>query len=385
MTDRPLKIVHVITRFIRGGADENTLLSCNSFAERGHAVTLIYGDEFSQEMVDAIDPRVDAIQVPALRRAINPVADLRAALALWRIFRRVQPDVIHTHTSKAGVIGRIAARAAPSAAVVHGIHILPFVNVGAAEKLVYLSIERMLARMTHRFVSVSPAMRDLAIANGVGHADRHDVVFSGMNLSRYLAESRDEGVAPGGDAGRRFHVVYAANYEPRKQHLPLLEALARRARDFSDTTFVFAGHGRQQAVIEERVRALGLEGMVSVVGFVEDLGELIRGADLCIYCSSREGLPRVVVQYCAAQRPVVALDLPGLDAVVTHGHNGLILPAGDFDGLTAAVRRLLDAPQERRAMAEAAGAVDLTAWSADTMYVRLNEIYRGALSTSEAA
>lgn len=303
MSDPVLRIAHVITRLIRGGADENTMLSCNAFAEHGHDVTLIFGQEFSSEMTRAACSRVRSIRLPALRREINPRADAAALVGLRRLLRSLRPDIVHTHTSKAGILGRAAAIGLDRIAVVHGIHILPFVNVGPAQRLLYLGLERGLARFTDRYVSVSAGMRDVAVAHGLGSPEKHRVVPSGMNLSSFKEVGTGVRLrAPANDPGpRRPRVLYLANYEPRKQQARLIEALAAQKARFSDATFLLAGHGRDQDSLQALVDRHGLADQVKILGYVDDPGPLIASADICIYCSAREGLPRAVVQ-CSTLR-----------------------------------------------------------------------------------
>jgi glycosyltransferase involved in cell wall biosynthesis len=385
MVETGLKIAHVITRMIRGGADENTMLSCNAFAERGHDVTLLCGGEIEEEMLARAHPRVTTIRIPSLIRPIHPIADAAALIALRRHLQALRPDIIHTHTSKAGILGRAAAVRMRSSAVIHGIHILPFVNVGAAQRAIYLGLERALARATDQFVSVSAGMRDIAVAHGLGGADRHHVVASGMDIAAFQRlAARGQAPAPGND-NRAFKVLYLANYEARKQHARLIDEIAAQAARFPDTTFLLAGQGREQSALQDMVQRRGLSQKVKILGYVEATSELIASADLCLYCSEREGLPRAVVQYCATGRPVVAFHLPGIEAVIRHGHNGYLCPQGDFIDLFARIRGLLDDATARARMAENAAAIDLSEWGAERMYHRLNEIYRSALRAKRNA
>lgn len=387
MQERHLKIAHVITRLIRGGADENTLLSCNAFAERGHDVTLIFGRAFSEEMVRAVHPRVRSVQLPTLRRSISPAADAAALSALRRCLRAVRPDVVHTHTSKAGILGRAAAIGLPRTAVVHGIHILPFVNVGMVERALYLCLERVMAPFTDRYVSVSAAMRDIAIAHRIGSGPKHDVVPSGMDLERFIKARRQDVTTSNAReaAGTRFRVLYLANYEPRKQHKALMQALAAGGARFADVELVLAGHGAEKEKLARLPEKLGLADQIVVAGFVQAPESLIASADVCVYCSAREGLPRAVVQYCAAGRPVVAFALPGMEAVVRDGENGFLCRQDDFAGLLDGVRKILDDPALRSRMSAASARTDLDAWGAEHMYHRLRRIYDDAICARCAA
>lgn len=381
VAQKSLDIVHIITRFIPGGADENTLLSANWFAERGHRVTLIYGDQADPRICDKIHPAIRQIQVKSLCRAVRPHRDLAALFHIRRLLARLRPDILHTHTSKAGFIGRLATVGLPRMAVIHGIHILPFVNVGFMERHVYTLMERTVAPLTDAFVNVSEGMRRTALAQGIGREEKHHVVPSGMDIDRFREAAAGMHAHEG---ARPVEALLLAAYEPRKQHLPLLEYIARNEQRLRGKVhFAFAGHGHMREECLEFAQKNGLEDIVTPEDFAADPAARIAAADICIYCSTNEGLPRAVVQYAAAGKPVVALDLPGLDIVVKHGRNGYLCPQGDFETLCGHVLELAENPALRSEMASASSALDLSAWSVQHMCEQLDGIYERALATIE--
>jgi glycosyltransferase involved in cell wall biosynthesis len=382
----PHHILHIITRLVAGGADENTILSCNHFAQLGHPVTIVYGHDYDPKMIARLHPAVRAIQVQALTRSISPMRDLRAMRTIRRLLWWLRPDVVHTHTSKAGVVGRMAAMGIPSLAVVHGIHILAFINVGWLQRRIYVALERLTASFTHAFVDVSPGMMEMALAHGVGTPDLHYIVPSGMDIDAFRPRQIED--APAGLAaaalGPRRRVVYLANYERRKAHRELIDAVSERRGQFGDTTFVLAGTGPLEGSLKEHVTSLDLQDIVDVCGYVSDAPSLLKTADLCIYCSGREGLPRAVVQYCASGKPAVTFDLPGIDVIVKAERNGVICKQGDFPSMLTAVRGLLDDPTLLARMSSNARSVDLDKWSAANMGLSLEAIYQTAIMRARA-
>jgi glycosyltransferase involved in cell wall biosynthesis len=377
-THQPLRIAHVITRLINGGADENTVISCNQAVRSGHSVMLVHGAQTRPEILAAVDARVEIVEVHSLVRPIATLGDTRALGDLVRTFRRHGPDVVHTHTSKAGILGRLAARAARVPVLVHGVHIVPFANVGRLERHAFLAAERAVQGMTHAFIDVSPAMRDLCIRAGVGSLERHYVVPSGFDLSLFRnaiepADWRDLlRLRP--DDPRPPIVVMLAVFEPRKRHLECLESFPRIVARFPEARFVFAGDGELRSDIEARIRTLGIERNVVLTGFHPHPEQLIALADVCLLASSREGLPRVLMQYLAGGRPVVAADLPSIDEVLRHEVNGLIIRS-DLEGLADAVIRLLEDPARRTRLARGAAATPLSEWDAPRMGERLEAVY----------
>jgi glycosyltransferase involved in cell wall biosynthesis len=305
---------------------------------------------------------------------------LRAMRTIRRLLWWLRPDVVHTHTSKAGVVGRLAAMGIPSLAVVHGIHILAFINVGWLQRRIYVALERITASFTHAFVDVSPGMMDVALAHGVGTADIHYVVPSGMDIDAFRSQTRGAGALEASlGSQRRRRVVYLANYERRKAHRELIDAISKRRSQFSDTNFILAGTGELEDALKKQVADLDLRDIVDVCGYVSDAPGLLETADLCIYCSGREGLPRAVVQYCASGKPAVTFELPGIDAIVKPEQNGVICKQGDFEAMLTAVRGLLDDPSLLASMSSNAKSVDLDKWSVANMGLSLETIYDTAV------
>jgi glycosyltransferase involved in cell wall biosynthesis len=375
---RPLRIAHVITRLINGGADENTVISCNQAVNSGHSVILVHGAQTRQEILASVDERVEILEVRSLVQPIAPLSDMRALADLARTFCRYRPDVVHTHTSKAGILGRLAARAARVPVLVHGVHIVPFVNVGPLERHAYLTAERAVQRMTHAFIDVSPAIRDLCVAAGVGSPERHHVVPSGFDLSLFRPATEPEDwrdllrLRP--DDPRPPVVVMLAVFEPRKRHLECVESFPRIVARFPEVRFVFAGDGKLRDDIEARIRTLGIERNVVLTGFYPHPEQLIALADVCLLASAREGLPRVLMQYLAGGRPLIAADLPCIDDVLRDGVNGLVIRS-DLEGLADAVITLLDDPARCARLARGAATTPLAEWDAARMGERLEAVY----------
>lgn len=393
-----LVIVHAITRFIRGGADENTLITCNGQAARGHRVHLVVGEETHDDMLARLDERVGVHRLGTLVRSIHPLNDMRALAALWSLFRALKPDIVHTHESKAGIIGRLAAWLASVPAIVHGVHILAFVGMRGPKRHLYLTLERLVAPMTDIFVDVSDGMRAACLGARVGRADNHHVVASGMDVSLYrdAAAPADwselvprEAVAPDLRDGRPQFVLAAGALEPRKRIGEFLEVFGRITARCPNAVLLIAGDGMLREKITRRIAALGLDGRALLLGHRDDLERLIALADVCVHTAMREGLPRVVVQYVMAGRPVVATRLPGIERVVADGGNGCLIAAERLDEVEAKIVDLLRKPDLRMSFAAAARAIDVSEWDASLMVERIETLYaetmkeQGALRGSQ--
>ena len=316
---------------------------------------------------------------------LSPSRDISAFGQLKHLMREWRPDIVHTHQSKAGIIGRLAAREASIQGIVHGVHILPFLHAGKARGMLYLAAERVAAKFTRAFIDVSQAMRDICIAHRVGSPDQHHVVHSGFDVQRFSqARWPDDlhlllGTTPG--EPKPPVVLMLAALEPRKRHVEFIEAFPQVVDRIPDVRLLLAGEGPARAAVESAIERSPAAGNIRLIGFNSSPERLISLADVCVLTSMREGLPRVVMQYLAGGRPCVASHLPGLEEVVKHGVNGIVTPADDVGAAAAAVADLLQNRSYCTRLAGGARRTDLSSWGLDAMCDRVETVYRTVLGS----
>ncbi|WP_242130239.1 glycosyltransferase [Sphingobium sp. Sx8-8] len=375
-----MKIVHIITRFIRGGADENTLYSCNGQAALGHDVYLLYGRENHVDILNRLHPDVKPICVQSLVRQISPLNDFRALLDIHFHLSRISPDIVHTHTSKAGFVGRVAAKTSRSPIIIHGVHILPFLNVKPLQKLAYLACEKILSPLTDAFVDVSAGMKKECLAKQIGKDNNHFVIPSGMDVNLFrnakpitLTELKNAAPEPVmGWANARLILMVAA-FEERKRQLEFLEVFVRIVRANPEACLVLAGSGPLESAIATKIETLGLTGHVRIIGFRSDIARWIKTAQFCILSSEREGLPRVVVQYALGGKPIIATDLPGIDFIVQNNVTGYRVKS--VAEMEAPIHHLLNDSGASMQLETGISNVDLSPWSISHMNEKLEELY----------
>lgn len=378
-----MRIVHIMTRLLRAGSEENVLLTCRGQIDEGHEVFLVHGGRPNPDLAIELAPDLPLIEVSDLVRPVRPFQDFAAYRDLKSILRRLQPDVVHTHQSKAGVVGRYAARAADVPCVVHGVHILPFVGSSGASRLLYLHAERAAARITDGFVHVSEGMLSACLENGIGAGVMHEVIQSGFDLERFRSSKWPDdwkqllGVADG--ASKPVVILMMAALEPRKRHLQFLDLLPKIIEAHPDTRIVFAGEGPLHQDIRAKADALCIGHAVKLAGYRRDPQRLIALSDISILSSGQEGLPRCILQSIVGGRPTVAFDLPGLDAVVKTGKNGCVVPMDDWVSFGQALEKLVADEQLRGSMAAAAAMTDLSHWDWRHMGTRTNAFYERLL------
>ncbi len=383
-----MRICHVITRLIIGGAQENTLLSCEGLASRGHEVTLVSGVETGPEgslWDDAEKSAVTLVRLHSLVRNPKPRSDLRCVRELTTLFREKQFDVVHTHSSKAGILARLAARRAKIPVVVHTIHGMSFNRTQSpAARWFYRAMERRAARWTHAFVCVADAMTDQAVAAGLAPRERFTTVYSGMRTEAYAPDAkrrtaiRDEWGVP------RDAVVVGtvARLFRNKGYEDLINAMLPAVANAPSIRFVWVGDGPHRDRYVEQVRKLGLADNLHLTGLVSphEVPALIAGFDILAHASRWEGLPRALVQGLLMEVPGIAYDIDGAPEVIEDGATGRIVPLGDTASLAGAIVALARSAESRRAMGEEGRRRCLTQFAAEKMVDDLECLYKQLLT-----
>jgi glycosyltransferase involved in cell wall biosynthesis len=382
-----VNICHVITRLIVGGAQENTVLTCRGLVERGHRVTLIAGPETGAEgsLWDAARASgSDAVVLHSLRRAAHPWFDVAARRALVRMFREIGPDVVHTHSSKAGILGRAAAAAAGVPVVIHTIHGMSFNRTQArAVQWCYRGLERWAAKRTTAFVTVADAMIDQAVAARLGPREKFVTVRSGIETQRFTpsAESRIRHRRAWGFGETDVVVGTIARLFVNKGYEAIIPAMREAAAKEPRLRFVWVGDGDDRERYTRRLEQLGLRDRVHLTGLVPPakVPSLINGFDLMLHASAWEGLPRALVQGMLMQVPAVSFDNDGAPEVVRPGETGILVPCGDIKRLADAVVELAGAAERRRVMGAAGRVRCLKLFDVATMVTELEALYRRCL------
>ncbi|MBU6402051.1 MAG: glycosyltransferase family 4 protein, partial [Verrucomicrobia bacterium] len=355
-----MRVTHVITRLIVGGAQENTIASVLELSRRpGLEVRLISGPTTGPEgsLEARLAPMGDAYScVPHLVRPVHPWKDWRALRRLTCLFRADSPAIVHTHSGKAGILGRLAAHRARVPIIVHTIHGPSFGRFqGPLANAVFRGAERLAARVTTHFVVVADAMQDQYLAAGIGQPNQYSRIVSGFDLHPFLAAAEDPGLrAELGFTPANVVVGKIARLFKLKGHADLLAIAPRLVERCPQLRFLLVGDGPWRERFARRVQRLGLEKHFVFAGLVPpDLVPRYLGAmDLLVHLSLREGLPRALPQALATARPVVAYDCDGAREVCHDNETGFLLSSHDLDGLADRVLRLAADPSLRQRLGQ---------------------------------
>ena len=379
------RILHVITRLEPGGAQRNTLYTVEHLDRGQFEPALAWGPGDPLDEAAAAIPDLRREPVPELVRPISLALDRRALQRLVGVVRRLQPQVVHTHSSKAGVLGRLAARIGRAPVVVHSIHGFGFTPLQPGPvRMLYVIAERVMARWTDHFVAVSESNLRAGRALGLFPPERASVIRSGIELGRFRSpaggrEARERlGVPEGAPL-----VVQVGNFKPQKAPLDFVRVAAAVARQAPGAWFVMVGDGELRAAAEELASDLAVAGRIVFCGWWDDIPGLLAASRVSVLTSRHEGLPRAAVESLAAGVPVVATAVDGTPEVVKDGRNGFLVEAGDVAGLARRVSQLLCDDGLHRRLAAAAGE-GLDEFDIDRMVREQEELYRWLLGRSRS-
>ncbi len=341
-------VAHVITKLELGGAQQNTLFTVSHLDPARYRCILVTGETGVLDVEARALAGVEFHQVPSLVRPVSPSRDLRATIALLKLFLRLKPTIVHTHSSKAGILGRWAARLARVPIIIHSIHGFGFhVHQPALKRLAFVAAERSVAPLTTRFFAVSEANRRRGIELGLFEADRCVVIRSGIDVEAArrrsvdrAAKKRELGLDP-----EQPVVGMVAPLKPQKAPLDFVDlaALVHHARP--ETGFLLVGDGELRRDVEMAIVQRGLTGVVRLAGWRRDVAEIMPCLTVFALTSRWEGLPRVYLEALAAGVPVVGTRVDGAAEVVRDGHNGFLVEPGDLPAMAERVLALLAAPE----------------------------------------
>lgn len=369
MSDEP-RVFHLITRLLRGGAEAKTIATVEGL--EGYDFTVGHGAAADETQVE----RLEAIGVPTRRFPLlhhyNPVTAVPAVASVASHLRRADYDLVHTHSTEAGIVGRLAAHYAGVPAIVHTVHGVPFsTDRNRVLNRFVLAAERRVAPLTDRIVTNADAIAADYLEREIGEPDQYETVYSGIDVERFA--SAEPATDLPGDGVR---ITFVGRLVEGKGLWDLLEAVVELDR--SDLTVTVVGEGPLRESLQTAVRERGLGDQVHLLGFREDVDRILAASDVFVLPSYREGTPRVITEAMASGLPVVATDIAGVPEQVEDGENGYLVAPGDAAALADRLECLLDDPARRERFGTASRE-RADRFSADAMLADLDAVYRAVL------
>jgi glycosyltransferase involved in cell wall biosynthesis len=378
-------VSHVITRLIVGGAQENTISTVLGLHDLPDIdVELISGPTDASLPEGSLDSKLSTIPdrfhiESHLVRPVSLFHDIRAFASLKKRYLKTRPDIVHTHSGKAGILGRLAAKAAGVKCIVHTIHGPSFGPYQSPlSNTLFLTAERWAGRATHHFIGVADAMCQQYLAAGIGNPSNYSTIYSGFDLNAFLKSKPDAVLrAKYGISESDFVVGKIARLFDLKGHKELFAVLPILVQKIPNLKLLLVGGGPHKELFIKQLNEMGLRDRVVFTGLIkpEEVPKWVGVMDVLTHLSQREGLPRALPQAMAAGKPVVALDLDGSPEVCLTGETGFLLQPGAQKELIDALVTLSNQPDLRTSLGETGRALVKERFTVQAMVKSIHELY----------
>lgn len=379
---RPIRVVNVLARLNVGGPAIHVSLLTQRMAPPDYESFLVTGTVGGAEgdmTWYATERGVTPIIIPTLGRELHPIRDIATLWKLYRLLRQLKPDVVATHTAKAGFVGRVAAWLAGAPVIVHTYHGHVFHGYfSPAKTRLFLLLERFAARLSDAIIALTPGQRDdLVNVYHIAPASKFIVMGYGLDLSAFAAAQRHSGTfrRAWGVAGDAPLITIVGRLAPVKNHALFLQAAVKLREILPAARFAIVGDGELRTELEAQVDALGLRDAVFFTGWQKDVTPVYADSDVLVISSVNEGTPFTVIEAMAAGCPVVSTAVGGVPDFLNYGELGKLVPSGDADALAGALVETVQQPPD----AEALRALIVERYGIDRLVRDLDALYRGLL------
>lgn len=389
------KVIHIITRLDMGGSAQNTLLTCMGLSEK-YNVILAHGLSHESHMTgaesrsvarfvaEAENKGVNVIPISLLIRKINPIKDLRAFISLWRLIIREKPAIVHTHSSKAGILGRWAAKMAGVCCIIHTPHGHVFYgHFGSLTSRLFLLMEKLSALITDCMIALTEGEKKDYIELLNLRPASIEIIHSGVDINRYMKtriKIKEKKISLGLNSGKL--VVGTVGWLlPIKGPMVLLKAMDRIWQKHSDVELVYVGKGELEEELKTEFFRMGVSDSVTFLGWRNDVHEIMPVFDLFVLPSLNEGMGRVLVEAMASGKPVVGSNVGGIPDLIKNGHNGFLVEPGDEIDLSVAIEKVLTDAKMRDEMGRKGKTMALN-FGVERMVEKIDDLYATLLQTS---
>ena len=383
----PIRVLHVIARLNIGGTASHVILLTQLLSTPRFAPLLVAGQVSPAEgdmSYLAAEKGVTPYIIPELGREIRWQDDVIVLWKFYRLMRAQRPTIVHTHTAKAGLLGRVAAKLAGVPIIVHTFHGHVFHSYFSPRKTqLFLWLERLLGKLTDAIITVSPQQRAEILAYGIGAPDKVRAIDLGLELEQFVDRRGPRGkfrqeLGIGADVPL---IGIVARLVPVKGHAYFLAAAQQVLAQFADAEFVIIGDGELRGALEQQADVSGIRPHVHFTGFRRDLADIYADLDVVVLSSLNEGLPVSLIEAMAAGKPVVAAQVGGVRDLVAHEKTGLLVPPKDSLALAQGISRMLSLPlQARVAMGQAGRASVYPKYQINTLVENVEALYEELLA-----
>lgn len=376
---RRLNVLHAITKLELGGAQEIVLYTLQNLNQERYNLFLVTNDKGILMEEAKRMKNTKAFFIPELIRPINPIKDFIALIKLFHFCKKEKIDIVHTHSSKAGILGRWAARLAKVPIITHTIHGWGFYpRQNFLKRKLFIFLEKITAKITDNLIVVSQANIGTGIQNGIGKKEKYALIRAGIKPSLFqdvkvntvgkkkeLALEEDTKV-----------VGMIAPFKPQKAPLDFVKVANQVIEKRPGTQFLLIGDGKLRPEIERLIKELNLEKKVILTGWRKDIPQILKAIDVLALTSRWEGLPRVFPEAMASELPIVATKVDGASEAIEEGVNGFLVSAGDTRSMAEKIITLLDNPEMAKEMGRKGREKVFPEFDIDLMVEKIDDLYQ---------
>lgn len=377
------KVIRVIARLNIGGPAIHVILLSAYLDPERYETLLVSGKEAPEEgnMLHLAEEKgIAPVIIENLGRELNPFRDLKTLWLLYRLFRRERPGIVHTHTAKAGTVGRIAAILAGVPVIVHTFHgHVLHGYFGKWKTAFFRAVERMLGRFCNRIVAVSEQCRQDLLRYGVGNPETIQTIPLGLELDSFaipISGAREELRGRYGIPHEAFVVGMVARMVPIKRHEDLFRAIPQVLALYPDVYFLIVGDGECRKKLDALAEELGITRRCIFAGFHTELNRIYQAVDLVVLTSGNEGLPVVIIEALASGVPVVATRVGGVPELIEEGKTGYIVEPYDIDSIAEGLKKAIGDPDKTRTMGGIAQKETLEKYSIRRLVRDIDALYQ---------
>lgn len=381
MNTAPIPVIHFITRLIVGGAQENTLHTATLLDPTRYSVQVISGAQTGSEGSLIEEARQQGIYLrihPELVRQISPLKDLLALIKLYRLLRREPCQVLHTHSSKAGILGRLAGHLAGTPVIIHTVHGWSFHDyMSPWLRKTYILLERWMAHYTQALVTVSQKDIDKGLHAGIGYPEQYHLIRSAIPIEQFDASLFDRNKVRQalGIPEQAVIIGFVGRFSPQKNPLDWVRIAERIGQHDNDVFFLMVGDGPLRDQVEAQLLQAGIRDRTVLTGLRRDIPALLASMDIFIHTSLWEGLPRAIAQAMCMGLPVLAYSADGVQEIIQNGENGYIFQPGDVDKLIEVCEHLIQHPELRKALGQRGHEHVIHEFDLQKMIVQISALY----------
>ena len=353
-----ISVMHLITRLIVGGAQENTLYTAALLDPARYKVQVISGAQTGSEGSLIEEARQQGIPLgilPELVRQISPLKDLQALIKLYRLLQREPYQVLHTHSSKAGILGRLAGHLAGTPVIIHTVHGWSFHDyMSPWLQKTYILLERWMAHYTQALVAVSQKDIDKGLQAGIGRPDQYHLIRSAIPIEQFDASLFDRGKIRQalGIPEQAVVIGFVGRFSPQKNPLDWVRVAKQVGQNQKDVFFLMVGDGPLRDQVEAQLLQAGIRDRTVLTGLRRDIPALLACMDMFMHTSLWEGVPRAIVQALCIELPVLAYSADGVQEIIQNGENGYIFQPGEVKKMAEVCEHLVQHPELRKALGQ---------------------------------